>query len=88
MLDLIKAKSDEKNCPARKSRKREDSDDLIKEIALRRTPKGSRRKKKVSHPLTRYTFPRKTLIIVFRHEHERSHSSGKRGCIVIMNRQG
>jgi hypothetical protein len=33
MLELIKAKNGGKNCPARKNRKREDSDDFIKEIA-------------------------------------------------------
>ena len=31
MLELIKAKNGEKNCPARKNRKGEDSDDFIKE---------------------------------------------------------
>jgi hypothetical protein len=33
MLELIKAKNGGKNCPARKNRKGEDSDDFIKEIA-------------------------------------------------------
>jgi len=50
MLELIKAKSDEKNCPARKSRKREDNDDFIKEIAPYRTPKRSS-KKRQSQPI-------------------------------------
>jgi hypothetical protein len=50
MLELIKAKSDEKNCPAWKSRKREDKNDFIKEIALRQTPKRSR-KKRQSQPI-------------------------------------
>jgi len=44
MLELIRAKSGGKNCPARKSRKREDSGDFIKEIAPRRTPKRSSKK--------------------------------------------
>jgi len=50
MLGLIKAKSGEKNCPARKSRKREDNADFTKEIAPRRTPKRSS-KKRQSQPI-------------------------------------
>ena len=45
MLELIKAKSGERNCPGRKSRKREDSDDFIKEIALLQTPRRSSKKR-------------------------------------------
>jgi hypothetical protein len=50
MLELIKAKSGEKNCPARKIRKREDSDDFIKEIAPLQTPRRSS-KKRQSQPI-------------------------------------
>jgi len=39
MLELIKGKNGEKNCPARKNRKREDSDDFRKEIAPLQTPR-------------------------------------------------
>ena len=41
MLELIKAKNGEKNCPARKNRTREDSDDFRKEIAPLQTPRRS-----------------------------------------------
>ena len=50
MLELIKAKNGEKNCPTRKNRKREDSDDFIKEIAPLQTPRRSS-KKRQSQPL-------------------------------------
>jgi len=50
VLELIKAKSGEKNCPARKSRKREDSDDFTKEIAPLQTPRRSS-KKRPSQPI-------------------------------------
>jgi hypothetical protein len=43
--ELIRAKSGEKNCPAKKSRKREGSESLAKEIAPRRTPKRLSRKR-------------------------------------------
>ena len=45
MLELIKARNGGKNCPARKNRKREDSDDFIKEIALLQTPRKSSKKR-------------------------------------------
>jgi hypothetical protein len=38
-------KSGEKNCPARKSRKREDNDDFIKEIVLLQTARRSSKKR-------------------------------------------
>ena len=41
MLEFIKEKNGEKNCPARRNRKREDSDDFRKEIALLQTPRRS-----------------------------------------------
>jgi hypothetical protein len=50
MLELIKGKKGEKNCPARKSRKREDSDDFRKEIAPLQTPRRSS-KKRQSQPI-------------------------------------
>jgi hypothetical protein len=50
ILELTKARSDEKNCPAWKSRKREDKNDFIKEIAPRQTPKRSS-KKRQSQPI-------------------------------------
>ena len=50
MLEFIKVKSDEENCPARKSRKREDSGDFIKETALLQTPRRSR-KNRQSQPI-------------------------------------
>jgi hypothetical protein len=50
MRELIKAKNGEKNCPARKNRKRGGGDDLIKEIAPLQTPKGSS-KKRQSQPI-------------------------------------
>jgi hypothetical protein len=50
MLEPIRAKSGEKNWRARKSRKREDSDDSIKKIAPRRIPKRSS-KKRPSQPI-------------------------------------
>lgn len=43
--ELLKAKSGEKNCPAKKSRKREGNANLAKEIAPRRTPKRLSRKR-------------------------------------------
>ena len=43
--ELLKAKSGEKNCPAKKSRKREGSANLAKENAPRRTPKRLSRKR-------------------------------------------
>jgi hypothetical protein len=45
VLELIKGKNGEKNCPARKSRKREDSDDFRKEIAPLQTPRRSSKKR-------------------------------------------
>ena len=54
MVELIKAKSDEKKYPARKSRKREDSDDFKKKIAPRQRPKKSS-KKRLSHPILNST---------------------------------
>jgi hypothetical protein len=50
VLEFIEAKSGEKNCPARKSRKREDSDDFIKEIALLQMPRRSS-KRRQSQPI-------------------------------------
>jgi hypothetical protein len=50
MLELIKAKNGEKNCPARKNRKREDSGDFIKETAPLQTPRRSS-KKRQSQPI-------------------------------------
>ena len=50
MLEHIKAKSDEKKWPARKSRKREDNDDFIKEMTPWQTPKRSS-KKRPSQPI-------------------------------------
>jgi hypothetical protein len=50
MLELIKVKSGEKNCPVKKSRKREDNDDCTKEITPRLTPKRSI-KKRQSQPI-------------------------------------
>jgi hypothetical protein len=50
MLELIKGKNGEKNCPARKNRKREDSDDFRKEIAPLQTPRRSS-KKRQSQPI-------------------------------------
>jgi hypothetical protein len=41
VLEFIKARNGEKNCPARRNRKREDSDDLRKEIALLQTSRRS-----------------------------------------------
>jgi len=54
MLELIKAKNGGKNCPARKNRKREDSDDFIKEIARLQTPRRSS-KKRQSQPILNST---------------------------------
>ena len=45
MLEIIKAENGEKNCPARKNRKREDSDDFIKEIAPLQTLRRSSKKR-------------------------------------------
>jgi len=50
MPGLIKGKKGEKNCPARKNRKREDSDDFRKEIAPLQTPRRSS-KKRQSQPI-------------------------------------
>ena len=50
MLEFIKAKNGEKNCPARKNRKREDNDDFIKEIVPLQTPRRSS-KKRQSQPI-------------------------------------
>jgi hypothetical protein len=45
VLEFIKAKSGEKNCLARKSRKREESDGFIKEIPPIRTWRSSGKKR-------------------------------------------
>jgi hypothetical protein len=45
VLELIKPKNGKKNCPARKNRKREDSDDFIKEIAPFQTQRRSSKKR-------------------------------------------
>jgi hypothetical protein len=45
MLELIKAKKSKKNCPARKNRKREDSDGFRKEIAALQTARRSSKKR-------------------------------------------
>jgi hypothetical protein len=45
MVEFIKAKSGEKKCPARKTRKRKDNGDYIREIAPHRTPKKSSKKR-------------------------------------------
>ena len=50
VLGFIKAKNGEKNCPARKNRKREDSDDFIKEIPPLQMP-GRSSKKRQNHPI-------------------------------------
>jgi hypothetical protein len=50
VLELIKGKNGGKNCPVRKSRKREDSDDFRKEIAPLQTPRRSS-KKRQSQPI-------------------------------------
>jgi hypothetical protein len=50
MLELIKAKNGGKNCPARKNRKREDSDDFRKEITPLQTPRRAS-KKRPSQPI-------------------------------------
>jgi hypothetical protein len=50
MQELIKAKNGEKNCPARKNRKREDSDDFRKGIVPLQTPRRSS-KKRQSQPI-------------------------------------
>jgi hypothetical protein len=44
VLEYIKAKNGERNCPARKSRKKGDSDDLIKKIVLLQTLRRSSKK--------------------------------------------
>ena len=54
MQELIKAKNGEKNYPARKNRKREDSDDFRKEIALLQTPRRLS-KKRQSQPILNST---------------------------------
>ena len=46
MPGFIEAKRGARNCPARKSRKREDSDDFIKEIALLQMLRRSSKKRK------------------------------------------
>jgi hypothetical protein len=58
VLEIIKAKNGEKNCPARKNRKREDGDDSIKEIALLQMPRRSSRKRQ-SQPILNSTPVRK-----------------------------
>ena len=50
MLGLIKAKNDGKSCPARRNRKREDSDDFIREIPPLQTP-GRSSKKRQNQPI-------------------------------------
>jgi len=50
MLELIKPKNGEKNCPARKNRKREDNDDFRKEIVPLQTPRRLS-KKRQSQPI-------------------------------------
>jgi hypothetical protein len=50
MLELIKGENGEKNCRARKNRKREDSGDFRKEIAPLQTSRRSS-KKRQSQPI-------------------------------------
>jgi len=57
MLELIKGKNGEKNCPARKNRKREDSDDFRKEIAPLQTPRRSSKKRQSQPILNLIPFP-------------------------------
>jgi hypothetical protein len=64
MPELIKAKSEEKNWPAKKSRRREDRDDFIKGIAARQTQKRPNQKRPASQSLTRRVFPKKRLPIL------------------------
>jgi hypothetical protein len=89
MLELIKGKNGERNCPATKNRKREDSDDFIKEITPLQTPRRSS-KKRQSQPILNSIppFPGKRLSILFYHEHYRAHPSPKGGCGFVRNGQG
>jgi hypothetical protein len=50
MPELIKAKSEEKSCPARKSRKREGNGDFKKESIPPQTPRRSS-KRRLSQPI-------------------------------------
>ena len=76
MLELIKGKNGEKNCPARKNRKREDNDDFIKEIARLQRPRRSS-KKRQSQPILNSTppFPGIRLPILLCHEYYKVYPS-------------
>jgi hypothetical protein len=62
MPELTKAKNGEKKCPGRKSRKREDSDGFIKEIALLQRPRRSSKKRQSqSIPDWKHRYPSKVV---------------------------
>ena len=71
MLRIIKAKNGGKNCPARKNRKREDSDDFIKEIPPLQTSGRSSKKRQNQPILNSIPLPRGKDFLY--HEHYRAH---------------
>jgi hypothetical protein len=89
MLELIKAKNGEKNCPARKSREREDSDDFIKEIAPLQTPRRSSKERQSRPILNSIPLSReKDILFSFTTNTTESTPSSKGGCGFIRNGQG
>jgi hypothetical protein len=79
MLGLIKAKNGEKNCPARKNREREDSDDFIKKIAALQTPRRSS-KKRQNQPILNSILVSRGKDFIY-HEHYRAHPSESDLCV-------
>jgi hypothetical protein len=85
---LIKAKNGKKNCPARKNRKREDSDDFIKEIAPLQTPRRSSKKRQSQPILNSIPLSRKKTSYCPLPRKLQTHPSGKGGGGFIRNGQG
>jgi hypothetical protein len=70
VLGFIKARNGEKKCPARRNRKREDSDDFIKEIPPQ-TPGRSSKKRQIQS--TPNSIPLSREKGFHYHEHYRAH---------------
>ena len=88
MLEFIKVKSDEENCPARKSRKREDKDDSRIKTAPHQTPKMSDKKRSNQRTLSAIHLSKEKPSIILYREYARVHPSVHRGCGFVMARQG
>jgi hypothetical protein len=89
MLELIKAKNGEKNCPGRKNRKREDNDDFIRENAPLQKPRRSSKKRQSEPILNSMPLSReKDILFSFTTNTTESTPSSKGGCGFIRSGQG